>query len=245
MNETLRRALFRSGLDENDVATQLGVDPKTVRRWLDGRMPYPRLRWQLAALLETDEIDLWPELMAARRAAARPAEVVAIYPHRWSVPRDIWLRLFANASREIGMLAYSGLFIAEDAGLVGVLSAQAAAGVSVRVALGDPECPQVAERGKQEGIDASMAAKIRNALVLYQPLAETPNAEIRLHRTVLYNSIYLADDEILVNQHAYGIPAANSPVLHLRNDGHGDLTSGYLASYERIWASARRLNQRS
>jgi hypothetical protein len=29
LNETLRRALFRSGLDENAVATELGVDPKT------------------------------------------------------------------------------------------------------------------------------------------------------------------------------------------------------------------------
>jgi len=242
MNETLRRALFRSGLDENAVATQLGVDPKTVRRWLDGRMPYPRLRWRLATLLETDEIDLWPELMAARSEAARPAEVVAIYPHRWSIPRDTWHRLFSSATREIAILAYSGLFIAEDAGLVGVLRAQAAAGLRVRLALGDPDCPQVEERGTQEGIDASMAARIRNALVLYQPLKETANAEIRLHCTVLYNSIYLADDEILVNQHSYGIAAANSPVLHLRHDGQGDLTGGYLASYERIWAPARHLD---
>lgn len=245
MNETLRRALFRSGLDETTVATRLGVDPKTVRRWLEGRMPYPRLRWRLATLLETDEIDLWPELVTAQHAAARPAEVVAIYPHRWSISRDTWHRLFSTAAREIAILAYSSLFIAEDADLVGVLKASATAGVQVRLALGDPECPHVAARGTQEGIDASMAARVRNALVLYQPLVETPNAEIRLHCTVLYNSIYLVDDEMLVNQHVYGIPAANSPVLHLRNDGRGDLTSGYLASYERIWTSAHRLDQRS
>jgi transcriptional regulator with XRE-family HTH domain len=242
MNETLRRALFRSGLDENAVATQLGVDPKTVRRWLEGRMPYPRLRWQLATLLRTDEIDLWPELMAARSAAARPSEVVAIYPHRWSIPRDIWHRLFSDATREIAILAYSSLFIAEDTGLVSVLREQAAAGIRVRLTLGDPDCPQVAERGTQEGIDESMAARIRNALVLYQPLKQTPNAEIRLHCTVLYNSIYVADGEVLVNQHVYGIPASNSPVLHLRQDGQGDLTGGYLASYEHIWASAHRLS---
>ena len=171
MNETLRRALFRSGLDENAVATELGVDPKTVRRWLDGRMPYPRLRWRLATLLEADEIDLWPEVLAARNAAARPPEVVAIYPHRWSVPRDTWHRLFSDATREIAILAYSGLFIADDAGLVGVLTARATAGVKVRIALGDPDCPQVAERGAHEGIDTSLAAKIRNALVLYEPLS--------------------------------------------------------------------------
>ncbi len=242
MNETLRRAIFRSGLDENAVATELGVDPKTVRRWLEGRTPYPRFRWRLAALLGADETELWPELVAARQAVARPSEVVAIYPHRWSVPRGAWHRLFSNAAREVAILAYSGLFIAEDAGLVGALIERADAGVRVRMALGDPGCPQVAERGTHEGIDASMAAKIHNALVLFQPLGQTVGAEIRLHRTVLYNSIYLADDEVLVNQHVFGVPAANSPVLHLRKDALGELTGGYAASFERIWASAHGLS---
>ncbi|HET9898916.1 MAG TPA: XRE family transcriptional regulator [Streptosporangiaceae bacterium] len=208
----------------------------------EGRTPYPRLRWKLATLLGADEFDLWPDLMAARTAVARPAEVVAIYPHRWSVPRDAWHRLLSGASREIGILAYSGLFIAEDAGIAGALIDRAGAGVSVRIALGDPDCAQVAERGTFEGIDSAMAAKIRNALVLYRPLEQVSNAEIRLHRTVLYNSIYFADDEVLVNQHVSGTAAANSPVLHLRRDGQGDLTEGYIASFERIWASARRLD---
>ena len=203
-------------------------------------MPYPRLRWRLATLLEADEIDLWPELLAARGATVRPSEVVAIYPHRWSVPRDTWHRLFSEATREIAILAYSGLFIADDAGLVNVLAARATAGVRVRIALGDPDCPQVAERGAHEGIEASLAAKIRNALVLYEPLKQLAGVEIRLHRTVLYNSIYLVDDDLLVNQHVFGIPAAKSPVLHLRNDGQGNLTGGYIASFERIWSSARR-----
>lgn len=34
------------------------------------------------------------------------------------------------------------------------------------------------------------------------------------------------------------IPAARSPVLHLRNDGQSDLTGSYIASFERIWAAA-------
>jgi hypothetical protein len=37
------------------------------------------------------------------------------------------------------------------------------------------------------------------------------NIEIRLHRTVLYNSIYRDDEQLLVNQHTYGIPAAQAP----------------------------------
>ena len=41
MNESLRRALIHARLREADVAARLNVDPKTVRRWLDGRVPYP------------------------------------------------------------------------------------------------------------------------------------------------------------------------------------------------------------
>jgi transcriptional regulator with XRE-family HTH domain len=238
LNDTLRRALFRARLSEEDIAARLGVDPKTVRRWVDGRVPYPRHRWALADLLHADERDLWPELAPAQAAVSQPSEVVAVYPHRWSVPREVWHRLFRGARREIGILAYSGLFLAEDAGLAGILAAKASARVDIRIALGDPESPRVAERGAQEDIEDAMAAKIRNALALYHPLREAGHAEIRLHRTVLYNSIYRTDDEMLVNQHAYGIPALNAPVFHLRRTPDSDMFDSYLASFERVWASA-------
>jgi transcriptional regulator with XRE-family HTH domain len=39
VNELLRRFLLQTGLREDDVAARLGVDPKTVRRWLNGRVP--------------------------------------------------------------------------------------------------------------------------------------------------------------------------------------------------------------
>ena len=83
-----------------------------------------------------------------------------------------------------------------------------------------------------------MGAKIRNALSLYRPLGVVENIEIRLHRTVLYNSVYRADDQLLVNQHTYGFPAAQAPVFCLSNTGSGDMTALYLESFERVWASS-------
>jgi hypothetical protein len=83
-----------------------------------------------------------------------------------------------------------------------------------------------------------MAAKIRNALTLYRPLCPLENNEIRLHRIVLYNSIYRADDQLLVNQHAYGLPAAQAPVFCLCGTGSGEMTALYLDSFERVWASS-------
>ena len=75
------------------------------------------------------------------------------------------------------------------------------------------------------------AARIAAAL-------HTENVEIRLHRTVLYNSIYVADDQLLVNSHVYGAPAQNAPVLHLRRVAGGDMVTTYLDSFERVWAGA-------
>lgn len=61
-----------------------------------------------------------------------------------------------------------------------------------------------------------MAAKIRNALVLYRRLRNVEGIDFRLHDTILYNSIYRADDQLLVNTHIYGFPVAQAPVIHLR-----------------------------
>jgi transcriptional regulator with XRE-family HTH domain len=238
VNEPLRQALLRARLREDDVAARLGVDPKTVRRWLNGRTPYSHNRAAIAELVGTDEAELWPDAGGPLAARSRPKELETVYPHRWAVPREVWARLFGSAEQEIAILAYSALFLAEDAGILRILAEKGRAGVTVRIALGDPDGPNVAERGEEEGIGDAMAAKIRNALVLYQSLATVENIEIRLHRTVLYNSIYRADNQLLVNQHAYGIPAAQASVFCLRKIGGGEMAALYLDSFERVWANA-------
>jgi len=237
VNEPLRRALLRARLREDDVAARLGVDPKTVRRWLNGRVPYPHNRAAIAELVGAGEADLWPDAGGLLAARARPEELGTVYPHRWAVPREVWARLFGSAEHEIAILAYSALFLAEDAGILRILVEKGRAGITVRIALGDPDGPNVAERGEEEGIGDAMAAKIRNALTLYRPLCAMENIEIRLHRTVLYNSYYRSDDQLLVNQHSYGIPAAQAPVFCLSGTG-GEMTVLYLDSFERVWASS-------
>lgn len=240
MNEPLRQALIRARLSEDDIAAHLGVDPKTVQRWLNGRVPYPRSRTALADLVGLDEADLWPDAGGPLTTRARPAELGAVYPHRWAIPRDAWTRFFQSAEHEIGILAYSALFLAEDAGLLGTLADRACRGVRVRIALGDPDSPGVAQRGQEEGIGDAMAAKVRNALKLYRAtLAQVDRVEIRLHQTVLYNSIYQVDDQLLVNQHTYGVPASHSPVFCFRESDGGDMLAAYLDSFKRVWASAK------
>jgi hypothetical protein len=235
----LRRALFRARMSEDDVAAHLDIDPKTVRRWMEGRVPFPRNRRALSDLLGADESDLWPQVHGDHLARSWPGELRAVYPHRWAVPHDVWHQLFESAHKRIDVLAYSGLFLAEDAGLLGVLAQKANAGVGVRICLGDPESLHAAEPGVEEGTEGSMAAKIRNALSLYEPLLAASNIQMRLHSTTLYNSIYRADEDLLVNQHSYGIPAAHAPVFRLRESDTSEIAAELIGSFERIWARAR------
>jgi hypothetical protein len=240
VNDTLRRALADARLREVDVASALGVDPKTVQRWISGRLPQPRHRWGLADLIGRPEGELWPD-------ADRPdsgtgsREVRAVYPYRGAVPRDAWRSLFDSAEQGIDVLVYSGLFLAEDVGLLRLIAGKARGGVPVRVLLGDPDSPHVATRGVEEGIDDAMAARIRNAIVLYRPLAGVDGVQIRQHGTVLYNSLYRADDELLVNPHIYGTAAAYAPVFHLHRAGDDGMAATYAGSFERVWATATAL----
>ena len=238
--ERLRAALLERGLTPSKLGDEIGVDHKTVERWITlGRTPYRRHRYAVAARLAVDESYLWPEALSREQVtAASDSEVLAIYPHRSDVPDEVWERLFSAAEQEIGILAYAGLFLAEEAAVQKILLAKAQAEVRVRVLLGDPDSPQVAERGTDEGIGEGLAARVRNTLVLYRALRATGGAEFRFHRTILYNSIYRGDDQLLVNTHVYGVPAAYAPAWHLRRLAGGEIASTYIESFERVWDSA-------
>jgi len=237
----LARALATAGLNAVDVAARLGVDPKTVQRWLTGRVPYPRHRTALADLTGWTIRDLWPSTIPTPHPETEPDELRLTYPHRSTVPTDVWHRLFANAQHDIGILAFSALFLAEDSTILRTLQVKANNGIRVRIALGDYDGPQVSRRGTDEGIDDIMAAKIRNALVLFRFLTHEPGVELRLHDTVLYNSIYRADNDLLVNTHIHRCPASHAPVLHLHHTHPDGMAATYLESFEHVWARARPL----
>lgn len=240
-NERLRALLLERGVTPAKLSEAVQVDAKTIERWIvQGRTPYRRHRYAVAAFFSVDESFIWPDALGRDEiTAASESEIVSVYPHRWAVPRDSWGRLFEQAESEIGVLVYSGLFMAEDAGLKRLFTDKAKGGVRVRILLGDPASPYVAERGEAEGIGEAVPAKVRNAIAMYRPLATTPNLEIRLHSTILYNSIYRADDQLLVNTHIYGTMANNAPVFHLRKIAGGDMVSTYLESFDRVWDGAQ------
>jgi hypothetical protein len=239
-NERLKAAFLRKAVTPEDVAAKLKVDPKTVERWITtDRRPYRRYRYALGAILGEDETYLWPGALSQDQVAgASESEIITVYPHRWTVPRDMWGHMFDAAEDEIGVLVYSGVWLAEDAGILAILREKAEAGVRVRLLVGDPDGPEVISRGQAEGIDDTLPGKVRYALVLLRPLLQVDGVEIRRHDTVLYNSIYRSDDELLVNTHIYGQVATNAPVLHLRRVAGGNMVNTYLESFDLVWSRA-------
>ena len=216
-----RSAAALAGLTEDDIATRLGVGPKTVRRWIEGRaLPYRRHRWALAALLGTAETDLWSQLRSTQR---RSAEVVAIYPRLSAVPGALWRHLLGSAQRVIALLEQSEQPLVSDHGVVKILTERARAGIAARICLGD-----------SGGVEADK----HGAFARYAPLRESGEVEIRLHQGTLYSFIYRADDQLLVAQRAYGVRVGEAPVLVLQRTDGGDMFTTYVESFERTWAEA-------
>ena len=73
------------------------------------------------------------------------------------------------------------------------------------------------------------------ALSYYAPLAGVPGVEFRLQRETLYNLIFVYDEQMLVNQHVYGMCGYMAPILHLRRIQGGDFFDMYVKSFERVW----------
>ena len=155
------------------------------------------------------------------------------------VPRELWLRLLSEAQEHLDVLVFSGTFYAQTQPRIAAMLTDAAGrGVSIRLCFGDPRSDAVTVRDREEGIGGTLPAKIRSALVYYQSLTEVDGCELRLHGTTLYASMFRYDDDLLVNPHAYGEPASANPTLHLRRLDGGTVAAHYMASFERIWATA-------
>jgi hypothetical protein len=241
-NERLRDALLRNGLTPEHVARAVRVDPKTVERWITkGRAPYPKYRHAIAAMVKENENYLWPDAVAAERVTEiAGSEVVKVYPHRNSIPSELWDRLITDATEHVEVLIHSGLFLVERPTFVRDMAEKAANGAGIRFLFGDPASKEVTTRSEEEQLGkTTLGSRIRNALAFYRPLRETEGVEMRFHRTTLYNSIFRFDDEMIINMHVYGFQGAHAPALHLRRLSAGDLFDTYAESFETVWGLSK------
>jgi len=181
--------------------------------------------------------EIGPTGRPAPRVVA-PSEVVRVYPNRGAVPGGIWRSFLEKATRSVDILVIAGLFLPDGhADLVPILREKGENGVKIRYALGKPDSAAVALRGAEEGIADMLAVRTRLSLTYLAGLKDAPGVEVGLHETTLYNSLYRFDNDLLVNTHVYGAPAAHSPVIHLRHGPDAKLFDHYTSSFEKVWAT--------
>jgi hypothetical protein len=188
-------------------------------------------------MVKETETYLWPDAVAPeRKAEITESEVVKLYPHRNSIPADLWDHLITNATQHVEVLVHAGIFLVERPTFMRDLADKAAKGARIRLIFGDPASREVAKRSDEEQLGkGTLGSRIRNALAFYRPLVGVDGVEMRFHKTTLYNSIFRFDDEMVVNTHVYGFQAAHAPALHLRRLAAGDLFETYSESFEHVW----------
>lgn len=233
-NHALKDAIASAGLGSDGLAERIGVDPKTVSRWVsDGRVPHRPRQHEVAEVLGTPTTRLWPG------ESHFPPDLTAVYSHRGLMSNHVWRDLIDSAETVIDVCAYAAMYL-PDNNLIDNLAAAADRSVSVRIALADPDSAVVAERGAEEGIGDNLAGRIRLGLGYFADIADNPGIELRLHATPLYTSILRFDDVVLANMQLYGAGAKGSPVMRIDlSERNGDsLGAAVLEAFERVWMTA-------
>jgi hypothetical protein len=238
-NERLRGSIVSAGFRPPDVAERIGVDPKTVERWItQGRLPHRTHRLAVAGMLGVGEAYIWPEVLTEKvTQSASAAELLGIHPTRSTLPHETWRQLFAGAHEALDILVYAGTFLFEQHNLADVLRLKSKQGVRCRILVGDETSPNVRQRAAEEGTAGGLEGRIQLNRRYLREVLGLPGIDIRTHGTTLYNSLFRFDQDLLVNGHVFGAPAGFSPVLHLRRVPGGRMWDHYMRSFEHVWTS--------
>lgn len=239
VNERLLNAMTAANVDVDAIEQATGVDPKTVQRWVKGRVPHPRHRRAVARLLNEREDVLWQvNETKPVTSITHTSEIIAAYTHRAEVPSSIWWHLFSQARQHIDLLGYAMLFLPEQhPGLTNLLKEKSKASCIIRIALADPTCNNVQERDKEEQFGGTIPDRIRTTLYHFRDILNYPGIEIRYHATPLYNSLFRFDDEMFVTPHLYGLHGSKAPLLHLRRTGPNGIFANFAAHFEAVWVT--------
>jgi hypothetical protein len=240
-NERLRGSMASAGMRPIELAERVGVDAKTVERWITkGRLPHRIHRLAVARALNVDDAYVWPQVLdEPSTRSASVAELLELHPSRSAVPHDTWHQLVANTHEAMDVLVYAGTFLFDQLDLPSTIREKARQGVRFRFLLGDEDSPAVQLRAEEEGTAGGLQGRIQLHRRYLREVAGLPGVEVRTHGTTLYNSLYRFDQNLLVNGHAYGAPAGQSPVLHLRRIPGGRVWDHYMRSFEEVWKIAR------
>jgi transcriptional regulator with XRE-family HTH domain len=248
-NERLRAAIARAGLDNEQLAELVGVDAKTVERWIaGGRLPYTRHRVRVAKALGADPYDLWPQADPAPRLAGQSqqtepdteTEVVAAYPTGEAAGVPDWQILLTGARERVDLLDTTLLDVVSVPGVIDLLAAKAAAGCEIRIlianALGEWNL-RIDAAWTPDGDRPSevLIEDIDRARELLAPLLGQRGIEIREYVEADPGSILRFDEEILYSPNLWMTERTRAPLLHVTRRQPGGLFDRLIGQFEAIW----------
>jgi hypothetical protein len=237
-NQRLQAAMKRAGAEPEAVALAVGVDPKTVKRWMwDGRPPHPQTRVKVAKYLNEEADFLWPEKERPKLATPTgTTEIVNTYSHRNQISTGIWWRLLTQASHNIDLLGYTLYFLPmQHTNLAKTLKKKCESGCHLRIAIADPNSPHVAYRDDEEDLAMTLKVRIFTTLKYFRELVGVHGVEMRFQDIPLYNSVFRFDKDMIVTPHLYAANGAEAPALHLRSVTEGGLCSRFGEHFNAVW----------
>jgi transcriptional regulator with XRE-family HTH domain len=243
--DALRSALADARMSQQDLARAVGVDEKTVSRWVAdvGRTPHPRHRWATAAALEVDEQVLWPQAVRTAVKTGPDREVVTVYPYRSRVPSSLWRELLAGATQRLMFAGYTNYFLwLEVNNFHNTVTRKAESGVDVRFLVGDPDSDVTRQREQIEGVALTVSTRITVTLdELTKARRTAPQVQARLSDRHIATSVFVFDEDMIVCTHLADLLGHDSPTLHLRRRQADGLFDRFAGHVEHLWKDAREI----
>jgi hypothetical protein len=223
-NERLWAALSEAGIEPDELARQVGVDVKTVGRWLAGTsVPYRRHRASLARALSSSEEELWPDAAGEQDEDDPRHEILGAWPQASDLRATDWRVLLRGASEHVDLLTFRLAELLRPAGVVESLAAKGAGGCRIRVLLPVIDSSWLAltarelQTGEEDFVGRSaLEREIELALGYLQPLLGLPGIDARAFYGDLFPLVLRFDSEMLVTQRLAAEPDGQGPLLHLR-----------------------------
>ncbi|WP_104393715.1 DUF5919 domain-containing protein [Nocardia nova] len=245
-NERLREALLRSGLTPQSVAAEIKVDAKTVERWITkGRMPYPKHRFAIAALVNEPESFLWPEAAPRRQFA----DVEAVFPTRAEFveampPREI----FKNAT-SIDMAGLSLNLLCQqysDREIEKLLKSRCL----FRCLFLDPAGNYIREREKEEGHNPGLLSNLTeiniSSMTRLRARVGADASEFMLIRTydqpIRFNITVVNKTECIAQPYLPTARGVESPTFVSRRTDQPGIFDTFSQVFESLWANGNEVS---
>jgi lambda repressor-like predicted transcriptional regulator len=234
-NEPLVAAMRARSLSERQLAERVGVDWRTVQRWVSDplRTPQPRIRVKVAAELQVSEADVWPNVRHMVKVGA-DKEVVTVYPSHSAVPASVWQHLVADAQHEIVFcetVSYWYWYDVPD--LTRILREKAESGCRVRVMIGVVDDELIRADEAATDIPLTLSSRIEQTRHLLEPLRDV--VQVRQTNAGWGRSVYRGGNDVLTHLWLHGQLGIDFPALHLRRRQAGGVFDQLVRHTEAVW----------